>query len=391
MKNSFNQQPVKKQEHRFISNNQKFINMTTKKTSTEKKFSILHFPFSIALLLAVLVFASCKKNGGNDNGGNPSGKTVYVAGYTTSAGKTLCTVWKNGTQANDLTDETNNAAGNSVFMAGNDVYVAGTVYAAGKQSAAAVWKNGKIINTFTDGTYLADAYSVYVSGSDVYVAGDENKTQSSSPVAKVWKNGALLYPLGGGGTGQSTAQSIFVSGNDVYVAGVESGVTQTPAMNGWIAKVWKNGALLYVLPNINTAGAALSVYVSGSDVYVAGYERNAANTSMARVWKNGTVLYPLTNGTYAEYITSFFVSGGDLYGVVYELNAGGKRVAKLWKNGAEAAVLSNGTNDAAANAVYVSGSDVYIAGYDGVNAILWTNGTAKTLATNAKAGSVVVK
>ena len=93
-----------------------------------------------------------------------------------------------------------------------------------------MWKNKKAI-FHTSGSKNAIANSVYVVGDDVYVAGYEG-----SP-AKVWKNGEELYELAGNGN----AYSIVVHNGDVYVAGYEfDGSNYEP-------KVWKNGKELYTL------------------------------------------------------------------------------------------------------------------------------------------------
>ena len=93
-----------------------------------------------------------------------------------------------------------------------------------------MWKNKKEI-FHTDGTKDAYAYSVYVVGDDVYVAGKEGK------VAKVWKNKEELYDLADNGE----AYSIVVYNGDVYGVGSE-----TEGSND-VAKVWKNGKELYSL------------------------------------------------------------------------------------------------------------------------------------------------
>jgi hypothetical protein len=109
--------------------------------------------------------------------------------------------------------------------------------------AATLWKNGKA-------TRLGDAHanSVFVAGEDVYVAGYE------AGFATVWKNGEpLRLSLGSGAAnaefppptdtdgeplrlGGSVANSVFVSGNDVYVAGYKENVLGNP-----VAMLWKNG------------------------------------------------------------------------------------------------------------------------------------------------------
>ena len=89
----------------------------------------------------------------------------------------------------------------------------------------------------TDGTKDAYAYSVYVVGDDVYVAGYEGNP------AKVWKNGEELYEL----VDKGYAYSMVVHNGDVYVAGSEREGTDD------VAKVWKNGKEFYTLADKGAA------------------------------------------------------------------------------------------------------------------------------------------
>ena len=71
-----------------------------------------------------------------------------------------------------------------------DVYIAGSV---GK--VATIWKNG-VAHSLTDGTNWASANSIYVSNGDVYVAGEESGNDvyavgGDSFNVKLWKNGEL--------------------------------------------------------------------------------------------------------------------------------------------------------------------------------------------------------
>ncbi len=84
-------------------------------------------------------------------------------------------------------------------------------------------------------------------------------------VAKYWKNGIGTDLTDG--TDHAEAFSVFVSGPDVYVAGYDSGS----------AVCWKNG----IATILSDGACALLVFVSGSDVYVAGWEGERI------YWKNG--------------------------------------------------------------------------------------------------------
>jgi hypothetical protein len=140
---------------------------------------------------------------------------IYVAGQ----GGGEAQYWKNS-QAVNLP---NGTIANSIFVSGNDLYVAGQEYLGGGiHQIARYWKNSIAVN-LTNGISYAGANDIYVSGNDTYVAGWESVGNAH---AKYWKNGIAVSLSNG-----TQAKSIFVSGNDVYVAGDNNGT----------AKYWKNG------------------------------------------------------------------------------------------------------------------------------------------------------
>jgi hypothetical protein len=179
---------------------------------------------------------------------------------------------------------------------------------------------------------------------DIYVAGVEG-------TAKVWKNGIATNLSNA--VDSSAAYSVFVSGSDVYVAGSERG----------FAKVWKNGVVTN-LANSSNRSYATSIYVSGNDVYVAGGEfESLSNNYIAKFWKNGVSTSLSTNSGYAV-ASSIFVVGADVYVAGKEFSfAINNYKAKLWKNGAPINLNEPVSNiGSEANSVVVSGNDVYVAG-----------------------------
>ncbi len=84
---------------------------------------------------------------------------MYVAGYESNGIKDVAKVWKNGV-ATSLTNGSNDAVANSVFVLGTDVYVAG-YEKKGTKTVAKVWKNG-VATSLTNGSNDARANSVYV-------------------------------------------------------------------------------------------------------------------------------------------------------------------------------------------------------------------------------------
>ena len=104
---------------------------------------------------------------------------------------------------------------------------------------ATLWKNGEPIR-LSDGTGNAEARSVYVAGDDVYVAG--YMIFGSNPIAVVWKNGTAV-PLS---TRSSNAGSVYVNGGLVYVAGEEF-------IKAYTASLWRDGTLAMLSDRYSSA------------------------------------------------------------------------------------------------------------------------------------------
>ena len=90
---------------------------------------------------------------------------------------------------------------------------------------------------------------------DVYVAGYELNSKNEE-IPAYWKNGTEVK-LPSGASTKCMAKAIFVSGNDVYVAGY----------TGSQACYWKNGVLVSLPSQLDTLQAT-SIYVANGNVYV---------------------------------------------------------------------------------------------------------------------------
>ena len=94
---------------------------------------------------------------------------------------------------------------NSVFVSGNDIYVAGTK----------LWKNGEV-QKLPDGKDHPGGNSVYISGSDVYLAGRGifSYTHGSGGVYDadfgLWKNGVVQNIFVENETRMAKVISVFV-------------------------------------------------------------------------------------------------------------------------------------------------------------------------------------
>lgn len=299
-------------------------------------------------------------------------KTIDVNAYPAELGKNI--IWSSSDPSvatvNNKGVVKGVAPGNTVITAKSDnktadckVVVDPDIYMTGLYNVY-LWKNGKEILPEKE-TKDISTTSVFVAGDDVYVAGKSNG------VATLWKNGKELA-LNGANLG-SLAYSVYVSGNDVYVAG-------TLNDNGYNSKaaLWKNG-MPVTLENLNEKTMAKSVFVSGNDVYVAGtsLDRNTYKTK-ATLWKNGKAVF-LTDGSVAAEVSALFVSGDDVYiaGYLDVVGLWGQE-AVLWKNKQASILGLSGEKESVktSSVVVSSNNDVYVTGSTFANreGYLWKNG-----------------
>ncbi|MGE7776550.1 hypothetical protein ACQKLP_17615 [Chitinophaga sp. NPDC101104] len=122
-------------------------------------------------LFFIACIAGCSKSDIKDEGdSNNQPGAVWVVGYEAKNSSGVATIWKDG-KAQRLTDGATDASAASVFVSGNDVYVAGDG-SDGTIGVARLWKNG-VAQKLETGANTTFANSVFVAGTDVYVTGQE--------------------------------------------------------------------------------------------------------------------------------------------------------------------------------------------------------------------------
>ena len=189
-----------------------------------------------------------------------------------------------------------------------------------------------------------------------------------------------LYP--GPVKAEGYAHSVFVSGKNVYVAGFIS------CHGKRIACYWKNGARTELKHRAGSAYAN-SIFISEKIIYVAG-RIEFQDRAIPCYWKNGVYTeLSLSSPNVSAMANAIFVSGSDVYiAGTYNIEVGMNpktEVPCYWKNG-ERTNLSvlDPTHDGYGNSIFVSEGNVYVAGYvvDGTNAAVpcyWLNGARTDL------------
>jgi hypothetical protein len=345
---------------------------------------------SAAVTFGLGLLSGCGGGSANPPATAATAPDVYVAGVVynnQNNNNSIATYWKNGV-AVSLGGFTLGSSASSIAVSGSDIYVAG-VGSNGGQDIATYWKNGVSV-PLTDGTYRGYVNSIAVSNGDVYVAGAEMGPNDSLAV-KYWKNGAPVILTNG--AINAMANAIFVSGTDIYVAGSVNQTTRTSpnsTYNGPVATLWKNGVAVSLTDGLHSS-TAYSVFVSGADVYVAGYaaQTQEGNDFEATYWKNGV---PVTlAGQIPSSVSSIFVTGQDVF-------AAGDTSSSpaYWQNGTQFPLIgSDATQIVVSNGnVYVSGvnfptSPIYgslrgrVTSFSYLGATYWENANPNPLAPNA--------
>jgi len=178
----------------------------------------------------------------------------------------------------------------------------------------------------------------------------------------------------------SEARSVYVSGNDVYVAGWSF-------ENTFRATYWKNG-VAHLLTDENTRSEGYSIFVKDTCVYVSGIIIDNADNAV--YWKNNQLFelqhksdkYQTSCGN-SVYVkdSNVYVVGSSTYFNQYSVG-----LPVYWLNGI-IHQLPGETTFGSANSVFVTdNNDVYIAGEASNRPVYWKNGIFHLLKYNNRMG-----
>jgi len=249
----------------------------------------------------------------------------------------------------NITAYYNNTATFSWTTSGTLVSVNGVVYPSGTFTSPPLTVNTTytVVASGSNGQINTVQVNVTVIAppSDIYAAGFDGTN------IVYWKNGSTVNLAAGAGA----ATGIAVSGTDVYVCGYQNG-----------AVYWKNST------RINLTGSALdsahAITLSGADVYVAGDDGagGPGGPNAAVYWKNGlrTLLH---SSAVPTSVKAILVWGADVHAAGYIGDT-----AVYWKNGVRTNLSAN---RAKANGISISGTDVYVVGEENGVGYYWKNGT----------------
>lgn len=312
-----------------------------------------------------LLIAGCGPKD-TDDSSEESQYDIYVAGSNKDG---YATYWKNGTA---FINQNLKEPYKDIAVSGSDVYTL---------SSLGYHKNN---GTATALAGSSSGKSIIVSDGIVYVAG---WIKSSPYRATYWKNGTAIN-LSGGGSGESHANSITVSGGNVYVAGFEN----YPYTSGGItnhystARYWKNSTGVKLSGSAGRNADSNSIFVSGNDIYVAGWQDDGYKGMVAKYWKNGTQVN-LTNGNKSAYAEVIAVSpNGDVHVAGRNFYDGyGVRIV-YWKNGVDNMIgtAAMTVNIQGAYSIALADNDVYIVALDS-GYKLFKNGIATTFTSESGA------
>lgn len=203
---------------------------------------------------------------------------LYVGGYESNTGYVV--LWEDGV-LNKLSSGgvVVNMGTNSLFVNGDDVYA--TAYETSSGSTAKYWKNG----TMNEIQGAAMPTDIFVDGDNVYTAYAGTSYQKNEEVIEV--------PFTEGSSTQRL-RNLVAKGDNVYAVGVEK------IDGNYTIRSWKNGVKTDITSSSHYAGNSPHLAVVDDYMYVAGYVKDKSIDNqkyIAKLWKDGEVLYTFTDGT----------------------------------------------------------------------------------------------
>ncbi|RYY56901.1 MAG: hypothetical protein EOO09_04870 [Chitinophagaceae bacterium] len=193
-------------------------------------------------------------------------------------------------------------------------------------------------------------------------------------VPAVWVNG-VPQTLG---SVEGEAYDLFVSGSDVYVTGYEL----TGTGSDRVARLWKNG-VGQTLPSGTGYASGEQVYVANNKVYVLGFDDFSYRTAL---WVDGVKqAVPLPAHPYngGNQNVGLAVDGTDIYTCGATRNARGTAKATLMRGGGRMGVDTLANTVSHAERIFISGKDVYMVGLEEEGVLvkprLWKNGQRQEL------------
>ena len=327
----------------------------------------------VLLLFATVssLFVSCDKDDDHKPEEDPLSVWVYRAGTQFEENSSQAVYMKNKQKVILPSIDGMSSTATDIQISGNDVYVVGTAGERRDHSfdvvKALLWKNDRVEELKVPNSKIAFASAIFVAGDDVYVAGTYlPEAEGSTQRGVVWKNG---IPMDIGKKDVHTRlEDIFVLGGDVYLAGYEN------HQGGIVSKYWRNG-VEKVLSKKEVTTYARSIYVDNSDVYLAGYA-DAIGDRSVKLWKNGvpTSLIPSKSVTRGYGVT---VDKGNVYVAGYQ-QVGSHYVPKVFKNNELLPIEHTAGRHSYAFSVQIVNDNIYVWGWeetgDSLRHLIWENG-----------------
>lgn len=199
-----------------------------------------------------------------------------------------------------------------------------------------------------------------------------------------WKNGTAVTLPSIVGNGTSHAQGISVSGTDVYVVGYDHGtnISATVPTTSGVPCIWKNGVEQQLpIPVGGFTGAATAIALSGTDVYVAGFfvTNDATQSRRAVMWKNGVATMIAFN-KFDSIATGIALDGTDVY-ICGNSVFNGITCAVYWKNNTWHPFAGTTATSRASAIVVDALHNYYISGASNGQACYWKDANIKLLST----------